>query len=116
MNTEQTIFDKIIAGEIPADIVYENEDVIAFRDIAPKAPVHVLVIPKTRIARFAGLPEWSDEAIGRFFRGVAAAASELGLDGPGYRIVLNNGADAGQEVEYLHAHILAGRRLTWPPG
>ena len=116
MSTEPTIFDKIIAGEIPADIVYENDDVLAFRDIAPQAPVHILVIPKTRIARFAELTQWSDAAAGRFFRAVAAAASALKLDGPGYRIVLNNGDNGGQEVEYLHAHILGGRRLSWPPG
>ncbi len=111
-----TIFDKILAGDIPADKVYEDDDVLAFRDINPQAPVHVLVIPKIRTARFSELAEKPLEETGKFFRAVSKTASLLGLDGPGYRIVLNNGDDGGQDVEYLHAHILGGRRLTWPPG
>lgn len=111
-----TIFDKILAGEIPADKVYEDDDVLAFRDINPQAPVHVLVIPKIRTTRFAELAERPFEETGKFFRSVSKTASLLGLDGPGYRIVLNNGSDGGQDVEYLHAHILGGRKLTWPPG
>ena len=115
MRASETIFDKIMAGDMPADIVYEDEDVLAFRDIAPKAPVHVLVIPKKKIGRFAEVGEWSKEETGRFFQAVSLVASSLDLDSSGYRIVLNNGEDGGQEVEYLHAHILGGKRLAWPP-
>ena len=111
-----TIFDKIIAGDIPADIVYRDEKVLAFRDINPQAPVHVLVIPMARCERFAELKGRDPMEIGEFFRAVSSVASDLGLDEPGYRIVVNNGSDGGQEVEYLHAHILGGRRMNWPPG
>ena len=111
-----TVFDRILAGEIPCDKVYEDDDVLAFRDIDPKAPVHVLVIPKKRTARMAELAAADPAEAGRFFAAVARVAAVLGLDGPGYRMVVNNGADGGQEVEYLHAHVLGGRRMTWPPG
>ena len=111
-----TIFDRIIAGDIPADIVYRDDDVLAFRDINPKAPTHVLVIPLTRAARFAELRDRDAAEVGRFFKAVSRVAAELGLEDGGYRIVVNNGPDGGQEVEYLHAHILGGRSMTWPPG
>ena len=111
-----TLFDRILAREVPAQVVYEDEQVLAFRDINPQAPVHVLVIPKQKVARFAELPSRSADEVGAFFIGVARVAAELGLDGPGYRIVVNNGRDGQQTVEYLHAHILGGRGLTWPPG
>ena len=111
-----TIFDKILAGEISVDPVCDDDDVLAFADINPQAPVHVLVIPKIRVARFSDLAELTAEEIGRFFTAVSRIASSLGLDEPGYRVVVNNGSDAGQEVEYLHAHILGGRKLSWPPG
>jgi histidine triad (HIT) family protein len=114
MNT--TIFDRIIGGEIPVEPVFENDDVLAFRDINPQAPVHVLVIPKKRIERFSRLVDWDDGSAGRFIRSVSEAAEMLGLNKEGYRIVFNNGTDGGQEVEYLHAHILGGRKMTWPPG
>lgn len=102
----QTIFDKILCGEIPADKVYEDELVCAFRDINPKAPVHVLVIPKKKIARYADLATWGEQETGAFFQRIADVARVLGLEESGYRIIFNNGSDAGQEVEYLHAHIL----------
>lgn len=111
-----TIFDKVLAGEIPVDSVYEDDDVLAFRDINPKAPIHVLVIPKNRVNRFSELADGNAEVIGRFFRATSKVAASLGLDENGYRVVFNNGSDGGQEVEYLHAHILGGRKLTWPPG
>ncbi len=111
-----TVFDKIISGDIPVDSVFENDDVLAFNDMNPQAPIHVLVIPKIRSSRFSELSSRPVEDTGRFFASVSAAASSLGLDGPGYRIVVNNGSDGGQEVEYLHAHILGGRQLNWPPG
>lgn len=112
----ETVFDRILAGRLPARIVHEDEDVLAFHDLHPQAPVHVLVIPKRKVASFAGLAGRPDEEVGRFFRKVGEVASRLGLDESGYRIVLNHGRDAMQSVDYLHAHILGGRRLGWPPG
>ncbi len=111
-----TIFDRILAGDIPADTVYEDEDVLAFRDINPQAPIHVLVVPKHRVERFADLADRSDAWIGRFFSTVSRIAGLLGLNENGYRVVINNGKDGQQSVEYLHAHILGGRGLSWPPG
>jgi histidine triad (HIT) family protein len=113
---ELTIFDRILAKEIPANIVYEDDIVCAFRDINPQAPVHVLVIPKRRIARFTDLQGEDAGFVGQYMQRVAQVATALGLDGSGYRIVFNNGRDGGQEVEYIHAHILGNRRLAWPPG
>ncbi len=112
----ETIFDKIIAGEISAQVVYEDDRVLAFRDINPQAPVHVLVIPKKKVGRFAELTQCETGFVGEFFQGVARVAAELKLNSNGYRIVINNGRDGQQTVEYLHAHILGGRGLTWPPG
>ncbi len=113
---DETIFDKILAGDIPVDSVYEDDDVLAFRDINPKAPIHILVIPKIRVARFSDLAQRSTEEIGRFVSAISKVAAAMSLDDSGYRVVFNNGSDGGQEVEYLHAHILGGRKLTWPPG
>lgn len=113
---EKTIFEKILDGEIPADRVYEDEEVLAFNDIEPQAPVHVLVIPKTKIVRFAELKNRLPEDIGVFFKKVSQVASELGLDADGYRVIINNGKYGQQTVEYLHAHILGGRQMQWPPG
>lgn len=114
--SDVTIFDKIINREIPAQIVYEDASVLAFRDIQPQAPTHVLVIPKKKVARFSQLADLSPQDVGQFFAGVAKVAAQLGLDKNGYRVVVNNGRDGQQTVEYLHAHILGGRGLTWPPG
>jgi histidine triad (HIT) family protein len=114
--TGMTIFDKILRKEIPADVVHEDEWVLAFRDVNPQAPVHVLVIPKRRVERFAHLGQHGAAEVGEFFQRVAAVATKLKLDEPGYRVVVNNGRDGNQTVEYLHAHIIGGRRLTWPPG
>ena len=114
--TGNTIFDKILRGEIPSDKVYENDSVFSFRDINPQAPTHVLVIPKKAIVDFSGLKGWNSQDVGNFFKGVAETAAVLGLEEGGYRVVLNNGKAAGQDVPYLHAHILSGRKLTWPPG
>jgi histidine triad (HIT) family protein len=112
---DETIFDKILRGEIPADIVYEDEAVLAFRDINPQAPVHVVVIPKKKIRGFDGLSELGADFIGRYMLGIAAAAAKLDL-AQGYRVVFNNGKDGQQTVEYIHAHILGGRQMGWPPG
>jgi len=112
----KTVFDKILSGDLPADRVYEDDSVFAFRDINPQAPVHVLVIPKTKFARFTEISSRPAEETGRFFSAVSKVATFLNLDSSGYRVVINNGRDGGQAVEYFHAHILAGRKLTWPPG
>ena len=111
-----TIFDKILRREIPSQAVFEDEHVYAFRDINPQAPTHVVVIPKIKAERFADFATRSPAEVGAFFVAVAKVAAELRLDGPGYRVVVNNGRDGQQSVDYLHAHILGGRALTWPPG
>ncbi len=112
----KTIFDRIIAGEAKADVVLDDEHVLAFRDVNPQAPVHVLVIPKRKVVSFRDLADLDAEAVGRFMQGVARVARLLGLDGPGYRVVFNGGRHGHQTIDYLHAHILGGRQLTWPPG
>jgi histidine triad (HIT) family protein len=113
---EQTIFHKILSREIPADIVFENDVVLAFRDLKPQAPTHVLVIPKFALADLRETTQFPPDKIGAFLQGVTLTARALGLDDTGYRTVFNSGKGGGQEVPYLHAHILAGRTLTWPPG
>ena len=111
------LFCKVASGEIPARIVKRTGDVVAFHDTDPKAPVHVLVIPTMHVpaVRSAGGPE-GEALLGRLLAFSAAVASELGLDGRGYRIVTNTGPDAGQSVDHLHLHVLGGRKLGWPPG
>ncbi|KGE71612.1 histidine triad nucleotide-binding protein [Spirochaeta lutea] len=113
---EDTIFDKILRKEIPADVVHEDEHILAFRDINPQAPVHILVIPKTRMVSFADLKTQDPRVVSDFITGVSSLAQNLGLETDGYRVVFNTGSNGGQEVPYLHAHILGGRRLQWPPG
>lgn len=113
---EMTIFDKILSGDIPCQKVFEDEHVLAFRDINGQAPVHVLVIPKKRVARFESYKDADASEVGAFFVRVSRIAADLGLEKRGYRIVINNGPDGQQSVEYLHAHILGGRQLAWPPG
>lgn len=110
-----SIFAKIIAKEIPADILHEDDVCLAFRDIAPKAPVHFLVIPKKEIVSLADLTEADEAIVGRCLVVAAQVAAAEGLSG-GYRMVANTGDDGGQEVPHLHFHILGGRKLTWPPG
>ena len=114
--SENTIFDKILRREIPAQIVHEDEAVLAFRDIQPQAPVHVLVIPKKKLSHFSDLASAPAEDVAAFFSSIAKVAQQLGLEKNGYRVVINNGRDAQQSVEYIHAHILGGRALSWPPG
>jgi len=111
-----TLFDKILRKEIPSEAVYEDDHVYAFADINPQAPVHVLVIPKTRNESFADLKDADALETGHFMQGVARVAKHLGLEEKGYRVVFNTGRDALQSVQYLHAHILGGRGLKWPPG
>lgn len=113
---EETIFDKILKGDIPADVVFENDKVLAFRDINPQAPVHVLVIPKKKVESFNDLKDVSPEETGLFLNSVSEVAGLLGLAEDGYRIVMNCGKIGQQTVEYLHAHILGERQMKWPPG
>ena len=113
---EDTLFDKILRREIPSEAVYEDDDVYAFRDINPQAPVHVLVIPKSRAESFIDLRDADPGEVGKFMMGVSRVAAELGLEKDGYRVVFNTGHNGLQTVQYLHAHILGGRRLKWPPG
>ncbi len=112
----KSVFQKIIDREIPASIVYEDEMVLAFRDISPKAPTHVLIIPKKVIARISEAQAEDHKLLGHLLLKAAAVAAQLGLDKPGYRLVINNGPDGGESVPHLHCHILGGRKMAWPPG
>ena len=111
-----TLFTKIINREIPAKIVYENEKVIAFQDITPKAPHHILIVPKFEIATINDLTPETAPYIGELFLAAKHLAHELGVAEQGYRVVMNCNADAGQTVFHLHLHFLAGRAFSWPPG
>ena len=113
--TEKTIFKRIIDREIPADIVYEDEFCLAFRDIHPQAPTHIIVIPKQEIASARDVAAADAALVGHLFVVMGQIAQRLELGG-GYRVVTNCGPDAGQEVQHLHFHLLGGRRLGWPPG
>jgi histidine triad (HIT) family protein len=110
-----TLFGKIIEREIPATIVYEDDKCLAFRDIAPKAPTHVLLIPKKEIPRLADATEEDAALLGHLMLAATKVARQLGV-GDAFRLVVNNGEEAGQSVFHLHLHILAGRRFDWPPG
>lgn len=112
----ESLFDRILAGEIPCSKVYEDDDVLAFNDIAPQAPVHVLVIPKRKLRSFADFQKADSEMLAGYMKKVAKVANELGLDQDGYRVVFNHGKNGQQTVDYIHAHILGGRQLKWPPG
>jgi len=112
----KTLFEKIIAREIPATIVYEDDKVLAFKDINPGAPTHVLIVPKNPIPRIAQAQPQDHQVLGHLLLKAAEIARELGLSEKGYRLVINNGPDAGESVPHLHVHILGGRRLAWPPG
>ncbi|MGE0756603.1 MAG: histidine triad nucleotide-binding protein [Pirellulaceae bacterium] len=111
----KTIFKRIIDREIPADIVYEDDRCLAFRDITPQAPIHVLVIPKLDIPSLNELTEAEESLAGHLLVVARQVAAQLGLS-QGFRVVVNCGADAGQTVNHLHVHVLGGRRMTWPPG
>ncbi len=111
-----TLFARIIRREIPADIVFEDEHVLAFRDINPQAPVHVLFIPKEAVATLNDLGEGGDVLVGRLAMAAAAYARREGFADDGYRVVMNCGRDGGQSVFHIHLHLLAGRALGWPPG
>lgn len=111
-----TLFEKIAAREIPADIVFEADDFLAFRDVRPQAPVHVLIIPKRCIPRIAEAAASDAALLGKMLAAAPTIAQLCGVAESGYRIVINNGRDAGESVPHLHIHLLGGRALHWPPG
>ncbi len=113
--SEDTIFGKVIRREIPADIVYEDDHCLAFRDINPQAPLHVLVIPKEPVDMLSSADEQHQAMLGHLLLTAAKVARQEG-HGEGFRLVVNNGAKAGQTVFHLHVHVLAGRAMSWPPG
>ena len=113
---KKTLFEKICDREIPADIVYEDDQVVAFRDIAPAAPTHVLVIPRKTISRINEAKPEDQYLLGHLLLKAAEVARSLGLGESGFRLVLNNGADAGETVPHMHCHIVGGRKMAWPPG
>ncbi len=111
-----TIFEKIAAREIPAKIIFEDDDVIAFQDVNPQAPVHVLIVPKRVIPRLAVANESDQALLGKLVLTAAKVARDLGVSESGYRLVINSGPDAGESVPHLHVHLLGKRALAWPPG
>ena len=113
--TGDTIFGKIIRREIPADIIYEDDIALAFRDVNPQAPVHILVIPKQPLPKLADAESQDHAMLGHLLLTVKRVAEQAGLSN-GYRVVINNGEDGGQTVNHLHLHILGGRQMKWPPG
>jgi histidine triad (HIT) family protein len=116
MTDPDCLFCRIIAGEIPADRVHEDDLVVAINDINPVAPVHQLLMPRRHVASAAELSEADGPMLGRLFAVAAQLAAEAGLPERGYRLVSNVGAEAGQSVPHLHVHLLGGRRFSWPPG
>ncbi|CCH67448.1 Histidine triad (HIT) nucleotide-binding protein,cyanobacterial subgroup [Richelia intracellularis HH01] len=112
---KETVFSKIIRREIPVDIIYEDDLALAFKDIQPQAPVHILVIPKKPIPKLADVEPQDYTLVGHLLLIVRHIAKQAGL-ASGYRVVINNGSDAGQTVNHLHIHLLGGRQMKWPPG
>lgn len=113
---EKTLFQKIADKEIPAAIVYEDDQCVCFRDISPQAPTHLLLIPRKPIARIAEATESDAPLLAHLMLKVGEIARQEGLADGGFRVVMNNGADGGEAVPHLHIHILGGRKMTWPPG
>ena len=111
-----TIFEKIVRREIPADIVLEDDEVLAFRDVNPQAPVHVLIVPKRVLPRLADATRADEALLGKLLLAARAVAAKLDLVESGYRVVINSGPDAGESVPHLHLHVLGKRALAWPPG
>jgi len=111
-----TIFEKIAAREIPAKIVFEDDDVLAFHDVNPQAPVHVLIVPKRVIPRLDETNESDQQLLGRLILTATKVARDLRINESGYRVVINSGPDAGESVPHLHVHLLGKRALAWPPG
>ncbi len=113
---EDCLFCKIANKQINSEIVYENEDVLVFKDINPKAPVHLLAVPKKHVSSIIEIEKLSDKQVVELLKTIAKLAKELGLDRDGFRVVTNTGASAGQSVDHLHFHILGKRSFNWPPG
>jgi histidine triad (HIT) family protein len=111
-----TLFEKIAAREIPAKIIFEDDEVFAFHDVNPQAPVHVLIVPKRVIPRLAKTNESDQQLMGKLILTATKVARDLGIDQTGYRVVINSGPDAGESVPHLHVHLLGKRPLAWPPG
>lgn len=116
MTEESCLFCRIVAGTIPAEVVHDSEEVLAFRDISPQAPVHVLVIPKVHVVSLAAAEDGHEAVLGQLLRVCRDVARSEGVSDDGYRIVANTGADGGQTVDHLHVHVLGGRAMSWPPG
>jgi histidine triad (HIT) family protein len=112
----QTIFERIIAREIPARVAYEDDRVLAFHDVHPQAPTHILLVPKKPIARLAEAQTEDASLLGHLLLKAAEVAAAAGLKPSGYRLVINNGPHGGESVPHLHVHILGGRQMSWPPG
>ncbi|MGQ9730907.1 MAG: histidine triad nucleotide-binding protein [Candidatus Zipacnadales bacterium] len=112
----ECLFCRIVAREIPADVVMEDDEVVAFKDINPQAPVHVLVVPKRHIPNTAASQPTDETLLGHVLRVGCQVATQLGVNETGFRLVLNNGPDSGEAVNHLHLHVLGGRKLSWPPG
>jgi histidine triad (HIT) family protein len=112
----KTLFERIITREIPANIVYEDDLVLAFRDIKPQAPQHVLIVPKKPISRIADAKPEDHQILGHLLLKAAEVARQLGISESGFRLVFNNGPHAGEAVPHLHCHIIGGRAMSWPPG
>ena len=113
---EDCLFCKISRKEVPAKLVYEDDDMFAFEDIHPQAPTHALIVPKKPIPRVAEVKAEDQQLLGYLLLKAAEVAGKLGLDKGGFRLVINNGADGGETVPHLHVHILGGRHMAWPPG
>jgi histidine triad (HIT) family protein len=111
-----TIFEKIIVREIPAKIIWEDDEAIAFHDVNPQAPVHVLIVPKRVIPRLGAVNEADRATLGKLLLVAGELARKLGIEQTGYRVVINSGPDAGESVPHLHVHLLGKRALAWPPG
>ena len=116
MSEQDCLFCKVLNGDIPADIVYESDSAIAFRDINPQAPTHVLVIPRKHVATINDLDEENQEIVGSLYLAAKDIARAEGLSDEGYRVVMNCNEGAGQSVFHIHLHLLGGRALSWPPG
>ncbi len=112
----KTLFERIVAREAQGSIIYEDDQVVAFRDIRPQAPVHVLIVPRKPIPRIAEAKPEDQQVLGHLLLKAAEVANTLGLTQSGFRLVFNNGPNAGEAVPHLHCHILGGRHLGWPPG
>ncbi|MCL4499908.1 MAG: histidine triad nucleotide-binding protein [Chloroflexi bacterium] len=110
------LFCKIAGGQLQADIVYEDDDVVAFKDVNPQAPVHILIIPRRHIPAIAELEEADGSLVGKLVVTAKKLAATMGLNDKGFRLVFNNGFNAGQEVFHIHLHLLGGRKFIWPPG